>query len=144
MERRMGTEGRGVRRGGIRVTRSIGNEGGSGGRDSVSEDKANFGTEPTGGNHGTARACRVDGEGGNARLEDLIDKAGEDARRKLRVEVSGGGEGNKGGMAKLGGIGRRARVEEKRSEPKAGKARIALCETGSRGRKGEEGRCGLV
>ena len=150
MERRMRTEGGNVRRGGIRVTRSIGDEGRREKRNGVGEDTANLGTEPPGRYHGAARACRVDGEGGDAGTESLLDKASENARRKqnarrkLRVEVNGGGKGNEGGRAKVGRVGWRTRVGEKGGESKAGKAGVALCESRARGRRSEEGGCGLV
>ena len=150
VERCMRPERGNVRRGGIRAIRSIGDEGRRKGANGVGEDTANLGTEPPGRNHGAARACRVDGEGGDAGTESLIDKAGENARRaqnarrKLRVEVSGRGKGNERRRAKVGRVGWRTRVGEKGGESKAGKAGVALCESRARGRRGEGGGCGLV
>ena len=61
VERCMVTERGNVRRGGTRAIRSIGDEGRRKGANGVGEDTANLGTEPSGRNHGAARACRIDG-----------------------------------------------------------------------------------
>ena len=146
----MMTKGGNVRRGGTRDIGSVGDEGGRKRASGVGEDTANLGTEPSGRNHGAARACRIDGEEGDAGVESSLDKAGENARRtqnarrKLRVEVDGGGKGGEGRRAEVRGIGWGTRVGENGGEPKAGEARIALCESRAQGRRGEEGGCGLV
>ena len=139
-----------VRRGGTRDIGSVGDEGRRKRASGVGEDTANLGTEPSGRNHGAARACRIDGEEGDAGAESSLDKAGENARRtqnarrKLRVEVDGGGKGGEGRRAEVRGIGWRTRVGEDGGEPKAREARIALCESKAQGRRGEERGCGLV